>query len=123
MDSSGRFQFSDAANPAQMTLFGHEPDVTALKRLSVVYICQLVHAVPWNVNPALPGTLAAFTPRPETRASANFDYLPYSCFNESKALTNRCAASSVSSLVVKRPKLNRMEDSACSTLSPMARRT
>ena len=54
VDSSGRFQFSDAANPAQMTLFGHEPDVTALKRLSVVYICQLVHAVPWNVNPALP---------------------------------------------------------------------
>ncbi len=33
VDPSGRFQFSDATNPAQMTLFGREPDLPSLKRL------------------------------------------------------------------------------------------
>ena len=33
VDPSGRFQFSDATDPAQMTLFGSEPDLPALKRL------------------------------------------------------------------------------------------
>lgn len=33
VDPSGRFRFSDATNPAQMTLFGGEPDFPALKRL------------------------------------------------------------------------------------------
>ena len=33
VDPSGRFQFSDATDPAQMTLFGSEPDLPTLKRL------------------------------------------------------------------------------------------
>ena len=33
VDPSGRFRFSDATNPAQMTLFGGEPDFSGLDRL------------------------------------------------------------------------------------------
>ena len=36
VDPSGRFLFSDATNPAQLTLFGHDPDLPALKELLLV---------------------------------------------------------------------------------------